>query len=322
MYRKIMVPLDGSPFSEESLPLAIGAARRVDAELRLVHVMEPLIGQMLLEVGDGAEKQMTALAERITAETGVAAFAELLVGKALPELCHYIEKEGIDLVVLATHGWGGLQRAWLGSTTDALVRQVAVPVLAVRPRAQPPAPIPPPVTEPGTGEAPGAAVVAAERTPGGAALIGGTLATHPLLPLDGSPLAEAALEPLLDLVGPDARYTLLRVVQIPIPPDAMTGSWSPELWQQHLPALQREAEEYLAVVAARLRGRVRAVETAVLTELSPAPAILNYAKEQGVDLIALSTRGHGGLRRLALGSVTDKVLRGADVPVLMVRPEG
>jgi nucleotide-binding universal stress UspA family protein len=51
----------------------------------------------------------------------------------------------------------------------------------------------------------------------------------------------------------------------------------------------------------------------------PAPAILAYARRHDVDLIAMSTHGHGGLRRLVLGSVADKVLRGANVPILLYR---
>jgi nucleotide-binding universal stress UspA family protein len=202
-----------------------------------------------------------------------------------------------------------------------MVREIAVPVLAVRPRERAPAATPPPGTEPGTGQIPGTAIAAAEHTAHGSALLEGTLALRPLLPLDGSELAESALEPLLDLVGPDAHYTLLRVIQIPVTPDMMTGSWASEVWYEQVPVHERQVQEYLDSVASRLAGRVREVETVVLTELNPAIAILNYAAEHQIDLIAISTRGHGGLKRLALGSVTDKVLRGADVPVLVVRPE-
>lgn len=320
MYHKILVPLDGSPFSEEILPLAIGAARRTGAELRLVHVLEPIFGGLKLGSAAAIEQQLHTLAARVSVEGGVTASGELLMGKALPELGGYIAREGIDLVVLATHGWGGLQRAWLGSTTDALIRQVTVPVLASRPRGPNPRATPPPATPPGSGEAAGAAVEAAARTAPGRATLEGTIASRPLLTLDGSPAAEAALEPLLDLVGPEASYTLLRVVQLPIPPDAAAATWAPELWQDQIPALQREAQEYLDEVAARLASRVRAVQTVVLTELSAAPVILEYAAGHDIDLIALSTRGHGGVRRMALGSVADKVLRGAEVPVLVVPP--
>ena len=62
------------------------------------------------------------------------------------------------------------------------------------------------------------------------------------------------------------------------------------------------------------------VETETLLGVRPAPAILRYAEEHAVDLIAVATHGQGGLPRLVVGSVADKVLRAATVPVLVVRP--
>ena len=62
------------------------------------------------------------------------------------------------------------------------------------------------------------------------------------------------------------------------------------------------------------------VETKTLLGVHPAPAILRYAEGHGVNLIAVATHGRGGLPRLVLGSVADKVLRAATVPVLVVRP--
>jgi nucleotide-binding universal stress UspA family protein len=99
----------------------------------------------------------------------------------------------------------------------------------------------------------------------------------------------------------------------------MVASWTPELWRDQLALLEGEARDYLDESARRLAPRVREVKTVVLSSLSAAPAVLAYAEEHQVDLIAISTRGHGGLRRLALGSTADKVLRGAEAPVLIVR---
>lgn len=322
MYQRILVPLDGSPFSEEALPIAIGAAKRTGAELRLVHVVEPLVAKVTIESEAAADEQLRTLAAEITADTGVPANAEILKGKARPELLDYIERHEVDLVVLATHGWGGIQRAWLGSTTDALVREATVPILAMRPHGQrqPKTTLARAIS--GMGESTGEVLKAAWQTARGAELIAGTIAHRPLIPLDGSELAESAIEPVVELVGPDADYLLLRIVQIPIVPDPMTGAWASDLWQEHLPAIEKDAKAYLDDVASRFSGRVRSVETAIRTELAAAPAILDFAAQHHADLIGISTRGHGGLRRLALGSVADKVLRGAEVPVLVKGPDG
>jgi nucleotide-binding universal stress UspA family protein len=80
------------------------------------------------------------------------------------------------------------------------------------------------------------------------------------------------------------------------------------------------ARGYLEGLAQRLRARSLAVATRVVQNDRPATAILDEASSRGVDLIALATRGRGRLKRPVLGSVADKVLRGAETPVLMCRP--
>lgn len=291
MYRKIMVPLDGSPFSEEALPLAVEVAHRTGAELRLVHVLVPIFGKAIVELERGANEELDALARRVREESGVEVSAERLMGDAVAQLAGYVKREGIDLVVMATHGWGGLQRAWLGSVTDALIREVEVPILAFRPH--------------------GTEVIR----------IDGKAKEHVLIPLDGSELAEAVLDEAILVAGADARFTLLRVVPLPIPGDPMMGSIGPGVVEDVVESLRAEAERYLTGVAERLEGRVAQVKSVILVEIQPATAILLYAADHDVDLIALATHGRRGLQRWALGSVADKVLRGGTVPVLLIRPE-
>ena len=82
------------------------------------------------------------------------------------------------------------------------------------------------------------------------------------------------------------------------------------------------AEDYLDQLAERFRTRSLNVQTRVVSHLRPATAILDDASAHGVDLIALATHGRGGLKRLLVGSVADKVLRSAITPVLVYRPVG
>lgn len=83
--------------------------------------------------------------------------------------------------------------------------------------------------------------------------------------------------------------------------------------------LQAEAGGYLTGLIARTPG-LRAAATRVAVDWPPAASILADAEANGVDLIALATRGRGGLARLFLGSVADKVVRGGTAPVLLRRP--
>jgi nucleotide-binding universal stress UspA family protein len=81
------------------------------------------------------------------------------------------------------------------------------------------------------------------------------------------------------------------------------------------------AEEYLGGVAERLRGDGIETEVMIESHFAPARAILNTAEAQSVDLIAIATHGYTGVKRAILGSVTDKVLRGAKWPLLLNRPD-
>jgi nucleotide-binding universal stress UspA family protein len=144
-----------------------------------------------------------------------------------------------------------------------------------------------------------------------------------LVPLDGSPLAEAILPHAVMLARTTARsITLLRAVAHPIitVPAAL---WMATYNVSDLQQWEAEvdvATGYLNQVAGRLRdlGIAVNVRTAMNT---PAESILDYATQNpDLQLIALATHGRTGVTRLLLGSVAEKVVQGADHPLLLVRP--
>lgn len=136
-----------------------------------------------------------------------------------------------------------------------------------------------------------------------------------LVPLDGSPLAEAALEHAVDLArGGSSTLVLLRAAEAHVlpgmdPTDAQVS-------------VVREAEEYLAGVAERLRGQgVTRVETSVWYG-PPAESIAEATRVRRADLVAMSSHGRSGVGRLLLGSVAESVLRSTDTPILLIRVAG
>lgn len=146
-FSRILVPLDGSPLSETELDLAKGLARIFDAELLLVRVVAypveiaspylPHTVQMNQQIVDEAKavahRYLHDAAEGLQADGfRVRTFVKV---DAQPghAIARVVEEEDADLVVMATHGRGGLQRALLGSTTDKVIRSVHVPVLVRRP---------------------------------------------------------------------------------------------------------------------------------------------------------------------------------------------
>jgi nucleotide-binding universal stress UspA family protein len=135
-----------------------------------------------------------------------------------------------------------------------------------------------------------------------------------LVPLDGSMLAEGALSNVVDLAEKNgATISLLRAA------DAFTRPGADAVEAQATAV--REAEEYLAALVRRLANRgIGRVETHVWCGAAAA-AIVEAAAVQKADLILMSTHGRSGLGRLVLGRVTESVLRGTTVPILVVRAD-
>ena len=301
MVRPILVPLDGSAFAEAALPVAAALAARTGARLHLVEVHE----QMNAEVGAAgvapfdealdrdalaAESEyLSSIASRWQERTGAALRTELLGGSIASALATYAAELDVSLIAMTTHGRGGISRAWIGSVADAVVRRSCVPVLLVRPGQ--------------TAEPPNAAPFAP---------------AHVLIPVDGSALSERVVEPALEVAGVrDARYTVLRVVGAE---PAALARLDRRDRVDHLTHDREAAEREIERVVQALHRRGATAQGAVVRRSAAALGILGYASSNEIDLIAIATRGRSGWARLALGSVADKVMRGASVPVLLYRP--
>jgi nucleotide-binding universal stress UspA family protein len=305
MFNSILVPLDGSPFGEHALPLALAIARRAKIPIHLIHVHVPL-APMFAEGALGVEstvdprireveKAYLDTAVKRAAVAGCQVRSALVDGPPADAIREQAQFTGSDLIVMTTHGRGPMSRFWLGSVADQLVRRSPVPILLVHPTDG----VPDVVSD-------------------DAAL------PHILIPLDGSKLAEQILEPAICLGRlMNSDYTLLRVVELNsasyVFDPALYGA--PPMDTRRMDLEEQETKIYLDRVAARLRQQSLHVQTHVLTCQSPALAILEDASTGGVKLIALQTHGRRGLARILLGSVADKVIRGARVPVLVFRPK-
>lgn len=302
MYQALLVPLDGSPFSEQALPAACDIARRAGAIVHLVHIHAPyrpiyveglpVIDESLHSLRREHERTyLERRREQLAVESGLRIISALCDGPIAETIAEYARATKTNLIVMMTHGYGGFERAWLGSVADALVRCSPVPVLLLRP---------------------GEGATDLERPPALQKI---------LIPLDASSPSEQILEQALALgTLMQAEYTLLHVVE----PIALGGMapvvFAPGVDPGALEQSQRAAQRYLDDVAVRLRAEGAQVQTRILVSPQPAAAILDAARQDGIELIAMATHGRGGLARLLLGSVADKVLRGAEIPVLLYRP--
>jgi len=287
MFGSLLVPLDGSPFAEQALPLALSIARRAGSRLDLVrahvvyalnerpYVRLPYDPALEAEWVQQEQLYLDATARWVTAGSRMPVNTALVYGLAADAILAHTQASKADLIVMTTHGRGPASRFFLGSVADELIRRSSVPLLLTRPSEPAPALIPEPVLE------------------------------NVLIPLDGSGLAEQVLGPALALAQlMDARCTLLRIVEAGT---ALAGR-------------TEEAEGYLEYLTRRLGGQSPQVRTRVVVAPHAAEAVGKEAQAQASDLIALATHGRGGAQRMVLGSVADKVIRGTSLPVLVYRP--
>jgi nucleotide-binding universal stress UspA family protein len=299
MFKRLLVPLDGSQLAESVLPAATYFAECFGATIVLFHALEQgaratIHGERHLLNEDEAETYLGDVAARLarpglTIETDVHPVKEADIARSIIE--HIEELKG-DLVLLCAHGSGGLRDMLIGNIAQQVVARGATPVLFVHPRM--------------------------ERAPAFAI-------RKILVPLDATPQHEPAL-PIAEEIARqcDAALHLLTVVPTTgtlSAERAGTGLLLPTTMTAVLDLAQRGAAEYLQSIAARLLAE-GVPATAQVARGDVASAILKMAGRAPADLIVLATHGRTNVDAFWSGSVTPKVLARSDVPVLLVRVTG
>jgi nucleotide-binding universal stress UspA family protein len=142
---KILVPIDFSPHADRAFGYATALARRLGAELTLVHVVEdpfatgawgaetyiPNIGELLQNLIAAAERQLTTLKDGAAAQ-GVRVKTAVITGRPAQSIIEHADTEGCDLIVIGTHGRTGLAHVVMGSVAERVLRKAPCPVLTVR----------------------------------------------------------------------------------------------------------------------------------------------------------------------------------------------
>ena len=309
--RALLVPLDGSALAETALHTAIALARRSPgARLEAVVVLTPppaVVQVSGAPVTDRrfdhdlyaeTERYAAAMRQQLLAlAPDLAPSLTLLYGDAAERIAHFAREGEYDVIVMTTHGRTGVSRAWLGSVADGVLRLSSVPVLLLREET---------------------AVVPTADAP---------LFTDVVVPLDEGKVSEEILADVLAVAGTSARVHLVHVVVPPRwlpPPSALeiVGAGEPTVEDAGDLVYERRdaAVQRLGRVAEQLRARGVEVQVQIPVHASPAEAILAGAHGAGASLIAMTTHARRGAGRLLLGSVADKVVRGATVPVLVRMP--
>jgi nucleotide-binding universal stress UspA family protein len=287
MLQHILVGLDGSPLAESILPYVNILAKSLGAEVTLLHVVQlseemqrdkpARLLQSTIRYGETqARDYLTRVAQRLT-EGGIKVRNQVVSGDAAAELVRSAEQAGIELIALATHGRSGLKRWVYGSVAEKVLHTTHTPLLLIRPTEE-------------------QATALQELT-------------QIVVPLDGSPLAEAAL--------PVAEWLAARL-QVPLVLVRVVAVLVLESSPQLLESLQEAAEGYLHQLATRMRDMGISVHTEAPVGLS-ADKIVGYTHEHPGSLVVMTSHGRTGLAGLVLGSVARRVVQLGHTPTLIVR---
>jgi nucleotide-binding universal stress UspA family protein len=306
MYRRILVPLDGTRYADHALPYAVAVAKTTGATIELLHVHHhqerspdlaalPQFQYQHVTDADWAQDDDRLRAERVRLEEqaadielryGVPVRTRIVRGRTGEAIGREAREMVADLIVMATHAREGLDRIRFGDVAHELVEQLNVPALCVQPASE---------------DAP---LVAPQLR-------------RMLITLDGSEFSEQVLDvaaPLVAALG--ARATLLHIVGAR--PLFASGF---EISTRSGFATRQQALDYLGGVAARYAGKLGAEPVlSAIEAIDPGTAISQLMALGEYDVAAIATHGRSGLSRLLLGSVADRVVRRTRRPVLLYRP--
>ena len=294
MYKRVLVPLDGSELSEVVFPYVRELTGRLGLDVILLHVYSleeretaPLHRAYIERKAEIIRCQIEEVREKIGVgpeDKPLPVRGELAEGYPAEEILRYADENDIDLILMATHGRSGVKRWVMGSVADKVLRASNVPVWLVRAGV--------------TGQ------IAYDKWPRRTILV----------PLDGSELAEAVL-PHVEVLAEQRDTELVDVVLLSVAePRAESGYYFP-----NVPVTREELKEYLARVEKRLKKLGLRVRSEVLAG-KPAEQIVDYAKANPFNIIVMSTHARSGFGRWMYGSVAAKVLYHASSPIFLVRP--
>ena len=297
MFKRILVPLDGSNLAEQVLPYTRLLAEQFEATLILFHVVEKdspnaIHGQHHLKEVAEAKAYLDQIAaqfasEKVTILRDVHEVQEVGVAQTIKD---HAEELQTDLVVLCAHGRGGLRDMIFGSIAQQVIRQGSIPVLFIRPSA----------------------VKDLTSNP----------ITHILLPLDGSNTHEVAIPVAVDLA---ARFKARLLLMTVIPTSdtlsmkgAIAGRVSPRATALSLEISAQQAEDYLQRIANDILAQGVPVSGVVLRG-NVQSKLIETIEAEGIDLVVMATHGHNAIDARWEASLTPGFLPKTTVPVILVR---
>jgi nucleotide-binding universal stress UspA family protein len=306
VYRRILVPLDGSRPAEAALAYARSLAAATDVRVTLLHVVDkadrdclPLHEAYVERTADYLQRmfgEMRKGAESLNQHGSPTIEPKVVVGDPAEAILRWAARGDAALIIMTNDSGSGRRRWFMGSVASRVLQMSEVPVLLVHAK--------------GSREA----------------AHGKWSRTKLVILLDGSELAELALPHVEKLArqwsSGHITVDLVKVCEPPVlpllAPPQVAVKWE-RIVGEVMAGSRRSAEAYLDSIAKRIRESGLAATTQVL-EGRPTAEILRYASKGGHSIVVMTTHGRTGIRRWPFGGTAQKVLWGASGPILLVRP--
>lgn len=295
MYKKILIPVDGSNLAHVAIPYAERIAAAFGSTITIMYVshsledshsnmhklyLEKMVEVIKSEISNYIDKPPRKM---ITVESAT------VVGDPAQEIVDFADKQNTNLIVMSTHGRTGVTRWALGSVADRVLRATKRPVALIRVRSAEPK------------------------------VLGKRLISKILVALDGSERSEIIIPYIQNLAWRIKADVILLHVLEPTYGFQKAGGFHYDIYSKK----QEESmvlfyKDYLNGIADKFRKRTIATRYQIRFG-NAAETIIDYADKIGADFIAMATHGRSGVSRWVLGSATERVLRMGHTSLFLVR---
>ena len=288
--KHVLVPLDRSPLAEQALGAAMTLARVYNAKITLTSVVRTrrlgLLAQPEEEIETVRAKDEAYLRRttELLRSKGFETDYAVEVGRFAETLNRIAQNLQVDQLVMTTHGRSGLQRWLLGSAVTDVVQHMDIPILLIRPRSH---------VDP-------LSPISFKKI---------------LVPLDGSEVSERILA-YVRAVDPSFESVVLLLTVPEVPEPELYGTMADVIKKYRVQA-EIQAHTYLDHIAGVLQEDGLQVKT-VVTGTNPATTIAELGEKERVNLIMMATHGRGGLDRVFLGHVADRIVQQTTCPVFLL----
>ncbi len=290
MFKRILIPLDGSEQAEKALPYGEDIAGRIGSEIILLHVCgqgQEQYKHMYKLYLEGVAQNMR---QNMPDSTGVKILTEVEAGESRETVCNLVNKREVDLIIMTSVSADGIKISkMIGSVADHVCRTMPIPVMLIKPKN-------------------GQQIKSRKN-----------LFSRIFVPLDGSELSKLALPVTEELAAKlDVPVTLFQMALMTQPTGYVTQDASYIDYALLNEDIKKRDLNEIVAIEQKFKEKGLKVDHIVTSGTNAASEIIQTSKKVNADLMVMSTHGRTGIRNWAFGSVAEKVLRYSEIPMILV----